>query len=72
MSPPPTRRPPPFADDAEHLRASLEWLDALLSARVARVRAAIADKYGCLVTMEYAADLIAFVDSMKQGPKADA
>lgn len=41
MSPPPTRRPPPFADDAEHLQAALGWLDALLSARVARVRAAM-------------------------------
>ncbi|MEZ4431498.1 MAG: ATP-binding protein [bacterium] len=40
MSPAP-RHAMPYADDAEHLRAALEWLDALLRARVARVRAAL-------------------------------
>lgn len=39
MSPRP-RHPAPFADDGEHLRAALGWLDGLLRARVARVRAA--------------------------------
>ncbi|MEZ4434303.1 MAG: hypothetical protein R3F65_18005 [bacterium] len=38
MSPAPAH---PFADDADHLRAALAWLDALLRARVARVRAAM-------------------------------
>lgn len=59
-------RKPPIAPDATAIPALITASDR----DAIRLREAIAEHYGILVTLVYCRDLLAFVDKMTKGPDA--